>query len=104
MVEHKSAECTQCDKFFMTSVGDEETKCGLCRKPQPAQPEEPSLGELVSAVKVREEETPSGWKQPYVSVYIGSYEFKRAYHTREGAERCAEKIKNGLNHPPLTSE
>ena len=50
------------------------------------------LNNLLSAAKVKKEETPSGWKQPYVSLRMLNFGFKRIYHTEDGATRCAEKI------------
>jgi hypothetical protein len=47
-------------------------------------------------VEVEEEKTPSGWVQPYVSLRIGNFEFKRNYHTRHGAENCVNKIREML--------
>lgn len=44
-------------------------------------------------VEVKEEPTPSGWVQPYVSLRVGNFEFKRNYHTRRGAENCVNKIR-----------
>ena len=45
------------------------------------------------AVEVEEEKTPSGWVQPYVSLRVGNFEFKRKYHTRRDAENCVDKIR-----------
>lgn len=48
------------------------------------------------AVKVKKEKTLSGWVQPYVSLRVGNFEFKRDYHTEKGAKNGADKVRELL--------
>lgn len=55
-----------------------------------------ALSDALCDVEVSEEKTLSGWVQPYVSLRIGNFEFKRNYQTMCGAENCVNKIREML--------
>jgi len=77
--------------------GGAEKDCYVGLTEATAQPSPRSVSDaLICDVEVGSEETLSGWKQPYVSLRIGNFEFKRLYQTKNGAERCVAKVKELL--------
>lgn len=74
-----------------------------CAKPENKQDESVvALSDVLCDVEVNEEKTLSGWVQPYVSLRVGNFEFKRNYQTMRGAENCVNKIREMLRQERAT--
>ena len=76
-------EINLCDESFTLKANKEPVADVLC-----------NVG--LCDAEVKEEKTLSGWIQPYVSLRVGNFEFKRNYQTENGATNCVKKINEML--------